>query len=163
MRCFIEHTFFFAYSLLFFSLFWGVVEAWYDPFIIRLGILVAFTGLHGILLGVCYITRFGLFVLLGCFTSPRLIWTARTPLGFHITGGIVYLCQPAPPTPERFLGTSLLIPGPHGGDLHWKSSMASWTARFFPYWFGQGVFVTVFVVLPLEELLGLPQELDENQ
>ena len=163
MRCFIEHTFFFAYSLLFFSLFWGVIEAWNDPFIIRLGILVAFTGLHGILLGVCYITRFGLFVLLGCFTSPRLIWTARTPLGFHITGGIVYLCQPTPPTPERFLDTSLLIPGPHGGALHWKSSMASWTARFFPYWFGQGVFVTVFVVLPLEELLGLPQELDENQ
>ena len=106
-------------------------------------------------LWVCSITRFGLFVWLGCFTSPRLDWSTWPPWGVWITGGIGGLRQSAPTPPARFLGASLLIPAPWGGALHWESSMASFTARFRPPWFGQGVFFTLFAVLQLKEMLGL--------
>ena len=48
-----------------------------------------------------------------------------------------------------------------GGDIHWESSLTSWTAWSRPPWFGQGVFVTLFVILLLKELIGILQELAE--
>ena len=113
------------------------------------------------LIGVCSITRSSSFFLLGCFLSPYLVWSARPHQGICITGGLEYLCQYAPPPTAHFIGVSWLIPAPRGGALPWESSISSWTARFFPSWFLQGVFVTLFVVLTIKELLGLTQVLTE--
>ena len=122
---------------------------------------MAFTGICGSFIGVCSTTRFGLFVSLGCFPSPPLVWSDRPPRGVCITGGLGDLCQPATSPPAQSIGASLLIPAPRAGALHRSSFMASWTARFHPSWFGQGVFATFFVILLLEELLGLPHVLSE--
>ena len=102
---------------------------------------------------------FGLFVLLGCFPSPRIFWSSQPPLGVFITKGIGDLCQSARPPPMRLIGELLLMPDPLGGALQQESSLDSWTAQFHPYWFRQGVFVILFVLLPPEELLGLTQAL----
>ena len=114
-----------------------------------------------IFIGVCSITRFGLFVLLGCFPSPRLVGSARPPLRVLITGWLGYICQSAPPPLSILPGVSLLIPSPWGDDLHRESSVASWTARFCPSLFWQSVFITIFIIMPLKELLCLPQAFDE--
>ena len=77
------------------------------------------------LLGVCSITRFGLFFWLGCFPSPRIVWFFWPPRGVCITVEIGDLCQFYPPPPERLLGPSLLIPAPRGGAIYWERSMVS--------------------------------------
>ena len=102
-----------------------------------------------------------LFVLFGCFPSPFLVWSAWTPMVIFIPWGLGDLCQSALPHPASLLGTSLLIPDPQGGALHQESSLASWTARFRLPWFRQGVFVTLFAVMPIKDLIGLPQALAE--
>ena len=45
-------------------------------------------------IGLCSITRFGLFVRLGCFPSPHLVWSDFPPWGVCITGGIWDLIAP---------------------------------------------------------------------
>ena len=76
---------------------------------------------------VCSITWFGLFSWLGCFLSPRIVWSNQTPQGVYITGGIGDLCQPAPSPPERLIGASLLIPAPQRAD--WTSPGAHWNCQ----------------------------------
>ena len=113
------------------------------------------------LIGICSITLSGSFVLLGYFPSPHLVWPPCPPRYVFITGGLEDLCQYAPPPTAHFIGVSWLIPAPWGGALHWESSMLSWTAWFRLSWFLQGIFVTLFVVLLLRELLGLSQTFSE--
>ena len=72
--------------------------------------MVAFTKQCGSFIGMRYITRFGLFVWLGCFTSTCFIWSDCPPQDFCIDGGLGDICQPIQPPPERFIGASLLIP-----------------------------------------------------
>ena len=64
----------------------------------------------------------------------------RPPHGVCITGWIGDLSRSASPPPERLLGASLGIPAPRGCAIYLESYLASLTARFCPYWFGQGVF-----------------------
>ena len=63
------------------TLFQGVIEACYYPLMIRHGLVVAFTGLRGFfLIGVCSITRFGLFFCWGVFRHPITLYLLG-PLG----------------------------------------------------------------------------------
>ena len=48
-----------------------------------------------------------------------------------------------------------------GWALHWESFLAYLTALFFRFYLDRMFSITLFFVLPLEELLGLPQALAE--
>ena len=136
------------------TLFWADVAWWWF-----------YTGLHVFFCRVCSITRFAcLFVCLfgwGVFRHPISL-DLLTPLGaFASMEGLETSVNPL-----RLLWSACLVRPcwyllHQGGALHRESSLTSWTARFHPPWFAKGVFVTLFAILTLEELLGLPQALAE--
>ena len=91
-------------------------------------------------IGVCSITRFGLFVWLGCFPSPYIAWSDWPPRGVCITGGLWYLFLSAPRPLACLIGASLLIPDHRECALYREIYLQSLTASFHSPWFGQGVF-----------------------
>ena len=61
--------------------------------------------------------------------------------------------QPTQPPPERLLGAYLVFYDISGDALLWEISMASQTAPVYPSCLGKGMFTTLFVVLPLKNML----------
>ena len=76
------------------------------------------------LIEVCFITRFCLFVWLGCFYSPHLSWSASPSQSICITGGLGDLRCSYLPLLERLIGTSwvslLLVEVLFAGRFIWR-------------------------------------------
>ena len=139
--------------------FQGVVAVLYDPMKIQHGLLVAFNILHWGFVRVCSINLFffpsSFPITLFNFDLTILIWAFASLKFLGISG------QSAHPLLTRLLGAPLGFSTFWLDLLHQEISMASWTARLQPSCLRQGVFITLSVVLPLEELLCLIQVLIE--
>ena len=93
--------------------------------------------------------------VLGCFPSScsMLIWLASSG-SLHHWRVLATSGKSSQPPPMQLLGASLGFSATWGDYFRQEISMASWTAQFRPYCLWQGAFLTLFVVLPLKELLG---------
>ena len=131
--------------------------------------LVAFTGMHRFFKRVCSVTLYGLFVLLVCLPSPRLILMCQASSGnfYHwrdlvnvckyaqphlirlISGGcLVTACQSTQPPLARLIGTSLGISSYRLDSIHQEGSVASWTSRLRLFcWVGVPTKVPSFISL----------------
>ena len=98
----------------------------------------------------------------GVFHHHVQCWYTWPPKGLFITGGDWWPSdQSALPPPVWSLGASLVFSYPWCNAILRERSMASWTAWLLTSCLGQSVFITIFFLLQLKELIVLIKGLAE--